>query len=82
MVTPGAPGATVAPSSTKPVGSAVNISPSTEKTDRVGRDMVLDPMTRVPEKPRLTIISETVIAWPGEIKVLAIAKPVGLAVNV
>ena len=44
--------------------------------------MVLDPTTRAPEGPRLTIVPEMVTAWPGEIEVLAIAKPVGSAVKV
>ena len=44
--------------------------------------MVFDPTTRVPEGPRLTIVPEMVIAWPGEREVLAMVKPVGSAVNI
>ena len=79
-----APPAEIVVSSTlKPEGFAVKVWPATVKIEGLGRTMVLVPMIKCPEGPRLTGVPEIVSSGPpAERMVEAMENAEGLAVMV
>lgn len=82
-VTPGPPAEIVVPSIEKAVGLGVKVSPPTVYTLLGGREILLLPMSRIPEVSKLTRVPSMLTPEPpAEMMVPSIEKAVGLAVKI